>query len=150
MIPFKNLKYGFSFIEIMIALALLGIFGSSIFLVQNNIFSKIFKTHQSLFFNQDIIYDSIQLKNKIHLAVLEKQSVDSITIQESRKNPDRKMTIKLLPISSDSELKSFSKNLRIVQSSATYNDQRTIQWFNFIYIPKLTKEEEKSPKAKTV
>lgn len=150
MIPFKNLKSGFSFVEIMIALALLGIFGSSIFLVQNNIFSKIFKTHQSLFFNQDIMYDSIQLKNKIHQAVLEKQSVDSITIQENRKNPDRKMSIKLLPISNESELKSFSKNLRIVQNSATYNDQRTIQWFNFMYIPKLTKEEEKSPKAKTV
>ena len=146
--PFKNLKSGFSFVEIMIALTLLGIFGSSLFLVQSNIFSKIFKTHQSLFFNQDIMYDSVQLKNKIHQAILKKESIDNLTIQENRKNPERKISLKLIPISKESELAPFSKNLRLIQSSATYDDQRVIEWFNFVYIPKLTKEEAKSLTAK--
>jgi prepilin-type N-terminal cleavage/methylation domain-containing protein len=153
MIPFKNLKPGFSFVEIMVALTLLGIFGSSLFLVQSNIFSRVSKTHQALFFNQDIMYDLFQLKNKIHQAVLEKKSVDAITIQEDKKYPDRKINIKLLKISDQSELKDFSKHVRIVQSSATYDAKRTLNWFSFMYIPELIeekKEEAKSEQAKTV
>lgn len=146
MIHFKNLRLGFSFIEIMVALTLLGIFGSSLFLVQSNIFSKVSKTHQSLFFNQDILYDIFQLKNKIHQAVLEKKSVDGITIQEDKKNPDRKINIKLLKISEQSELKDFSKTIRIVQSSATYDGQRTLNRFSFMYIPELIEEKKEEAK----
>jgi len=146
MIHFKNLKSGFSFIEIMVALALLGIFGSSLFLVQSNMFSKVLKTHQSLFFNQDIMYDFVQLKNKVHQAVLQKQSVDTITIQENKKNPDRKVTLKLIKISDQSELKDFAKNVRIVESSCIYDNNRTIESFNFLYIPETVEKTEKETK----
>lgn len=150
----KHLKTGFSFVEIMIALGLLGIFGSSLFLVQSNMFSKVFKTHQSLFFNQDIIYDLTQLKNKVHQAILQKESVDSITIQENKKNPDRKVSLKLVKISDQSELKDFSKNVRIVESSAIYDNNRTIKWFSFMYIPEAlqdqSKEDAKNSLAKMV
>ncbi len=147
MIPFKNLKPGFSFIEIMVALTLLGIFGSSLFLVQSNIFSKVSKTHQALFFNQDSVYDIFQLKNKIHQAVLQKQSVNTLTIQEDKKNPDRKIHIKLLNISDQSEVKDFSKHVRIVQSSATYDGTRTLNWFSFMYIPELVQEKKEEAKS---
>ncbi|MBI2344802.1 prepilin-type N-terminal cleavage/methylation domain-containing protein [Candidatus Dependentiae bacterium] len=152
MIPFKNLKAGFSFIEIIVALTLFAIFGSSLFLVQSNIFSKVLKTHQILFFNQDNIYHIMQLKNKIHHAVAEKQSVDTIKIKENKKNPDRSIDLKLINISDQSELKNFSSNVRIVESSVTYHDNRTIKWFSFVYIPEIAqdkqKEESKTPQAK--
>lgn len=149
MIPFKNLRHGFSFIEIMVALTLLSIFGSSLFLVQNNIFSKVSKVHKALFFNQDVIYDIFQLKNKVYQAVLEKKSADAITIHEDKKNPERKINIKLLKISDQSELKDFLKYVRIVQSSATYDTKETLNWFSFMYIPEL-REEEKSEQPKAV
>lgn len=143
MIPFKNLNTGFSFIEIMVALTLLGIFGSSLFLVQSNIFLKVSKTHQKLFFNQDFSYDMFQLKNKIQQAVLNKKSIDGITVQEHKKNPDRTINLKLLTISEQSELASFAKHVRIVKSTATYDQTKNINWFNLVYIPELTEEEPK-------
>lgn len=154
MIRFKNLKSGFSFVEIMIALALLGIFGSSLFLVQSNIFSKVFKTHQALFFYQDNVYNMVQLKNKIQQAILQKKSIEGITIEEDKKNPNRKINLTLAKISDQSELKSFSKNVRIVKNSITYDDNRTIQLCNLIYIPKVIeqtqKEEVKNPQGTMV
>ena len=147
MIPFKNLKPGFSFIEIMVALTLLGIFGSSLFLVQSTIFSKVLKTHQSLFFNQDIVYDLFQLKNKIYQSVLEKKPVDEITIKDDKKNPDRTINIKLLKISDQSELNGFSKNIRIAQNSYTYDTHQTFNWFSLVYIPELIKEEKEEAKS---
>lgn len=154
MIHFKNLKSGFSFIEIMVALTLLGIFGSSLFLVQSNMFAKVFKTHQTLFFHQDIVHDLLKLKNKIHQAILQKQPIDAITVQENKKNPDRAINLKLYKISENSELKEFAKNVRIVESSATYDNKQTVTWFDFVYIPKLIqsdkKEEAKNPPNKTV
>ncbi len=151
MIPFKNLKSGFSFIEIMVALTLLGIFGSSLFLVQSNMLLKVSKTHFNLSFMQDAAYDIFQLKNKIQQAVLLKNSVDSITIHEDKKNPHRKINLKLFKISDQSELKDFSKNVRIVQNSVTYDNNRIMNWFSLVYIPELIEESKAKPEqAKTV
>ena len=145
---FKNLNSGFSFIEIMAALTLLSIFGTSIFLVQNSIFSKAYKTHQLLLFSQNFSYNLLELKNKIDKAILNKESIDTIKIHTDKKNPDRTVDIKTLAISNESELNKFSKNLRIVQNSTTFDNQSTITWFNLIYIPqKLDNEKTKEKQA---
>jgi prepilin-type N-terminal cleavage/methylation domain-containing protein len=45
MMHLKNRNPGFSFIEVMIALTLLAIFGSSLFFTQTSLFAKLIKTH---------------------------------------------------------------------------------------------------------
>ncbi len=141
MIHFKNLKQGSSFIEMMVALTLLAIFGSSIFLVQSNIFTKIFKTHQTALINQDVTQELITLKTKIQQTVLQKKEVDVIALHEVKKNPERKIDLTLQKIPASSSLfKTFEKNIRIVQNTITYENNRKATWFTFTYIPVIQKQ----------
>jgi prepilin-type N-terminal cleavage/methylation domain-containing protein len=150
MISFKNLKSGFSFIEMMVALTLLAIFGSSIFLVQSDIFSKIFKTHQAADTNQDVIQELIKLKTKIEQTVLQKKEIDAIALHETKKNPNRKIDLTLKNIPENSTLyKTFGKDIKIVQSSITYENNYKVTWHTFTYIPKIVEKPKEQPKADT-
>lgn len=145
MIPFKNLNHGFSFIEMMVALTLLAIFGSSIFLVQTDIFSKIFKTHQVSNVNQDVLQELIQLKNKIQQNIIQKKEIDNLAIHETKQNPERKIDLVLQKIPESSLLYStFSKNIRIVKSTITYVNNHSVTWYTFMYIPTIQKKEAKA------
>lgn len=149
MMRFKNLKEGSSFIEMMVALTLLAIFGTSIFMVQSTIFTKIFRTHQTAQINQDVTQELIKLKTKIQQTVLQKKEVDTISSQETKKNPGRKIDLTLQKIPESSALfKTFEKNIRIVQNSITYENNNKITWFTFTYIPAIV-EQAKEAKADT-
>jgi len=147
MIHFKNLKNGSSFIEMMVALTLLATFGTSIFLVQSNIFTKIFKTHQKANINQDVLQELIKLKTKIQQTVLQKKEVDGISLHEDKKNPARKIDLTLQKIPENSVLsKTFGKNIRIIKNTITYENNYATSWFTFAYIPVIQKEPKEQAK----
>ncbi|MBP9764912.1 prepilin-type N-terminal cleavage/methylation domain-containing protein [Candidatus Babeliales bacterium] len=142
MIPFKNKNTGFSFIEMMIALTLLAVFGTSIFLVQANITSKVFKTHTALQPSYDMNYLLYQLNNKILQATIRKEDVNALSVSVEHKNPQETITLTLHPIAEKSELyKPFSKHIRAVHITQKTNDSTKVI-HTFAYIPTIKNDDK--------
>lgn len=138
-------RSGFTFIEMMIALTLLATFGTSLFLVQTNILSKVFNTHRLFTYSNDILQQQFDLHMKLQQAVLQKKSIDTIKIEAKKKNPERTVTVTMKQIPEQSSLhKSFGKQVRFVQTTITH-EQYKDTWYSFEYIPEL---DEKAASAK--
>ncbi|MCX5924299.1 MAG: prepilin-type N-terminal cleavage/methylation domain-containing protein [Candidatus Dependentiae bacterium] len=146
MIPLQS-RSGFTFIEIIIALALLTIVGTSLFMMQSTIFQNLTKSHNSVSNLLELDKEMIDFKLAISQAVQEKKSVADVKVHKEKDNPDVKLDIVIKPIAQSSQLyKNFSKNVFMVQASAQ-RDQQQDQWFSFLYIPP-KKEKEEAPSAK--
>ena len=117
MTHFKNLKSGFSFIEIIISLLLLSIFGTTLFMSQASINAAVYKTHQKIINILEIDKLHPELKLKLFEQKNKDMSNQSIEINKTS-NDGRAFDIKVLPISEDSSLKSFSQHLKIVRESS--------------------------------
>ena len=139
---FKNRSIGFSFIETMIAITLLSIFGSSIFLVQTNLFSKILKTHLLVQDSFDIDHEILNFHLKIQQALLKKESPESVKYETTKTYPDRKITFTCKPIDQKSSLyKNFSNNVYIIQATI-FHSQTTTKWHSFFYASNNSKNQE--------
>lgn len=144
---FKN-HNGFSFIEMMVALTLLSIFGTSLFLVQTNIFSKVSKTHQSITNMFELDKHIFKFNQEIQTALQQKKSVDKLTFHHKDKKTDTVINIKIKAMDQNSKLfKEFGKNIRLVQASISHGKQTEV-WSNFIYIPPADKKESETPMLK--
>lgn len=83
MIHFKNNQAGFSFIEMMAALAIFAIVSTSIFLVHNNIFLHMIKTHQRVQLSANMQYALFELQQKIKQTLSQKKPAgqEQVTIE---------------------------------------------------------------------
>jgi prepilin-type N-terminal cleavage/methylation domain-containing protein len=143
MIPSKN-HNGFSFLEMMVALALLAIFGSSIFLVQTNLFDKLRRTHETIINTLALDQYVLQFQQKTLIALSEQQKAESITLQHDHHDPDYTVDIKFKPIAQESKLfKRCNGNVSWVQATVT-QDKNPQLWSLLMY----TKPDEKKEAAK--
>lgn len=141
-------RNGFTFIEMMIALTLLATFGTSLFLMQTNILSKVFNTHRLVMYSGDVVQELLNLNMKLKQTVLQKKSLDTIKIETKKKNPERTITVTMKQISEASSLyKSFGKQVRLVQTTITHDQYKDV-WYSFEYIPELN-EKTNSAKSQT-
>ncbi len=141
---------GFTFIEIIVALALLSIMGTSLFLMQSTIFQKLTKSHNVVSNLLQIEKEMIDFKLALAQALQEKKSMAEVTIHQEKHNPDMKVDVVVKPIQESSKLyKQFSKNVFMIKAAIT-KDQQQNQWVSFLYVPpKPEEKEEKTPSAKT-
>lgn len=148
MIHFKSHNAGFSFIEMMIALALLSIFGTSLFLVQTNILSKLSKTHTAVTNMFALDEQQIKFHQDIQFALLQKKPFDNIVLHHKNQNHDYTVDIKLKKIDQQSKLfKNFATNIRIMQATVSQDSsmmKNSDNWYSFIYEPVQEKDKQES------
>ena len=130
---FKHRKAGFSFLELMIAITLLSIFGTTIFMLQSNIVEKTYRTHITSTIQRyiDTIEPDFMLKKMQHLH--QKLPLDSIVITKNITNPAIDITLRVKEIPEQSSLhKDFGKYIRIVDQELTTNtSKKNIVSFTF-------------------
>lgn len=132
-----SVQQGFTFIEVMVAIMLLATFGISLFTVQTNILSKILMTHRQLVYSNDIQKEEFDYLMKLQQAILQKKSPDQVTIQTTKNNPARTVTVTMKPIAEESSLyKTFSKQVRILETKIAH-DKYQDTWYSLVYIPEL-------------
>ncbi len=143
MIHFKNHK-GFSFIEMMIALTLLAIFGSSLFMMQSNLLTRLFKTHVHVINLFEMDKQILQFNQKLQDDLAEKKSLDAINLHKKNQNPEYVLDAKVKAINQNSALfKNFDKKIGIIQTTIQ-QDRRSSTWHTFAYIVPPEKKDSKS------
>lgn len=126
MIHFKNHKPGFSFIEIMIAIVLFAIFGTSLFKIQTSIFSNTAKAH-----NQSIkILESLKILPEFDLKLFnnarQEKSNQYISVQKQITQPIISLSIQTKSIPEQSTLfKDFHKFVQIIDQTTIYEKKET-------------------------
>jgi prepilin-type N-terminal cleavage/methylation domain-containing protein len=144
----RRLMPGFTFMEIMIALMILSIFGSSLFMMQATIFQKVEKPHIAVETLLELDREMINLKVEIDQAIKEKKELKTIKLLRQKQNPDRIIDISITSIKETSSLfKKFGKNVSIVQATTTQG-KHVDQWITFLFTPPAT--EEVAPKKSEV
>ncbi len=152
MIHLKNHKKpGFSFIEIMVAMTLLAIFGTSLFLTQTNLFQKLLKTHTTVINLFETDQQLLKFHQQVQQALQQKKSPESVNLHHENQNPFYVTDIKVKRFSNNSKLfKDFEKTVGLVQATIT-QDNKSENWWSFIYIvtPKEDENKNEAPQAKT-
>ena len=147
MMILKNCKKGFSFIEIMVAISLLAIFGTSLFLTQSSLFSKLLKTHITFVNMLETDQQLLKFNQQIQQALQEKKSVEAITLHYENKNPEYVTNIKIKSLQPNSKLfKDFKKNISFVHATID-QENKSETWWSFIYTA-MPKEDEKATEQK--
>lgn len=93
MTPSKFHRKGFSYIEVMFALALLGIFGSTLFVAQSGLFKKIYRSHVELCAQEKIDLLVSEYKMQIKQAELAEQSLVVPEISKTYDNPEMSVSV---------------------------------------------------------
>lgn len=144
MTPFKNHKNGFAFIEIMIAILLLAIFGTNLFMTQAKIFSNVWRTHDKVIntIESNLILPEFITK-KID-AKKERKPFDTINIQKEIKNPPSKIQLVLKKINEKSEIfKDFENDVHLITQTIIRNDKKS-QIISFLFTPPVEQKEQSS------
>lgn len=152
MTPLKNhKKNGFSFIEIMVAMTLLAIFGTSLFLTQTNLFQKLLKTHTTVINLFETDQQLLKFHQQVQQALQQKKSPESVTVHHENQNPSYVTDIKVKRFSNNSKLfKDFEKTVGLVQATIK-QDSKSEDWWSFMYIvaPQEDETKKEAPQAKT-
>ncbi|MBP6892748.1 hypothetical protein KBB68_04190 [Candidatus Babeliales bacterium] len=135
----------------MVAMTLLAIFGTSLFLTQTNLFQRLLKTHTAIINLFETDQQLLKFHQQIQQALQQKKPVDSVTFHHENKNPSYVTDIKIKHFSNDSKLfKDFEKTVGLVQATIQ-QDNKSEDWWSFIYIAKPKEDEniKKTPQQKT-
>lgn len=146
----KNHKPGFSFIENMVAITLLAIFGTSLFLTQTSLFDKLLKTHTTIINLLETDQQLLKFHQQIQEALQQKKSPESVTLHHENKNPHYVTDIHVKRFSNNSKFfKNFEKTVGLVQATIT-QDNKSEQWWSFMYLvaPKKGTSESNAKSAK--
>ncbi len=140
---------GFSFIEIMVALTLLAIFGTSLFLTQTNLLQKLLKTHTSVINLFETDQQLLQFQQQVQQALQQKKSPESVKLHHENKQLLLTTDIQVKRFSSGSKFfKDFEKTVGLVQAT-TQQDHTSEQWWSFIYLVAPKEDEKKDKEAKS-
>lgn len=141
---------GFSFIEIMVAITLLAIFGTSLFLTQTSLLKKLLSAHTSVINLLETDQQLLKFHQQVQQALQQKKSPESVSLHHENKNPLYVTDIKVKHFSNNSKFfKDFEKTVGLVQASIT-QDNKSQDWSNFIYLvaPKEENSQKDDPAAK--
>lgn len=148
--PGRQLTPGFSFIEIMVAITLLAIFGTSLFLTQTSLFSRLLKTHTTFINLLETDQQLLKFNQQIQQAFQEKKSIDAVFLHHENKNPAYTMDIKIKPLQPSSKLfKDFGTNLAFIQATIV-QEKQSETWWNFVYTVTPEDQAKKDNKPKEV
>ena len=89
----KHHKSGFMFLEVMFALVLLGIFGSSLFMSQSFLLQKIMKSHAAMQASLKMHTLVLEYTSKVKQAELGEQPITVPTISKKYDNPEMDITV---------------------------------------------------------
>lgn len=143
-------RKGFSFIEVMIALTLLSTFGTSLFMVQSNIFQKIAITHASAANIMTIEKELIDFRLLVDQEIAQNKSAKDVKLHVKKNNPDRTIDISLKPFSEKSALfKDFKECVYATHVTITSGTKKETMIY-FMFLPPKSKNKPKTPTAGTV
>jgi len=153
MIHFKNhnpsILPGFAFIEIIIAIILLAIFGSSLFMTQARIFSTVARAHNKVVQTLQSTAMLPEFILKKMDTVKEKKPLESIILHKEIKYPPIIIDEKIKKIPEKSELfKDFGNYLQLVDQTIDYDDKKS-HMIRFIFTPPVEKKDEGAAKGIT-
>ncbi len=142
MIRSKHLKPGMSLIEVIAAIAILAIFGSSLFLMQQFLFERMTVSQKKLIAAMRIDNELIAYQTEILKEMLEQQDAVEKSLAPHSKDftaPDMTVSITTKSDFSESSLKNF-KNLHFIVATAKNDDQDYGKLYMLLHIPKVTKK----------
>jgi len=139
---FKHLKSGMSFIEVVAAVGILAIFGTSLFTMQTYLFDRIVISQRKIIANLRMQSELIIYQADILKELFEQKGPVEKSLKEKIKefeHPD--MTVKIQTVSDfkETELKKF-KNLHLIEVQAYNQDKEYGHVYTFMYIPKVEKK----------
>lgn len=140
--PFKHLKPGMSFIEIVAAMAILAIFGSSLFFMQAFLFERITMSQRILTAKLRMQTELIAYRIEILKELFAFKGPVTESLKEKTKNfeyPDMVVTIKAKSDFKETKFKDF-KDLYIITTRAQHEDRVYGSSYTFIHIPKVPKK----------
>lgn len=142
MTPFNNHKPGFSFIEIMIAIMLLAIFGSSLFITQTKMLSTVSKTHSK-------IINTLQWAAMIPDFIIEKVNAEkqkkpfeTISVNKKILYPEMTAQVSVSKIPENSDLFKKIGNYLVFANFTITRDDNTNHMINFLFNPPVEKAQE--------
>ena len=131
-----------SFIEVVAALGILAIFGTSLFLMQTYLFDRIMVSQRKLYANLRMQTELIAYQTEI----LKELFAQNGPVQESLKpkdkefeHPDMTIKIKTRQDFRDTPLKDY-KDLYLISTQANNGDKEYGRSYVFVYIPKVPKK----------
>ena len=137
---------GFTFIEVLIALMLLSIAGTSLFMMQTHIFQQTAKTHRFVQHLLLVDQEIVTLMPKIHDAIKQQKNINDIKLNEPLpENITRQVSITSIKEAS-SLFKLFKENIHVM--TITIQQDKTISsWTGFIRVPPKEQSKDQQPKG---
>lgn len=139
---FKHLEPGMSFIEVVVAIGILAMFGTSLFTMQTYLFERIVISQRKIIANLRMQTELIAYQTDI----LKELFAQKGPVQESLKPKVKEfespeMTVKIQTVSDFKEtpLKNY-KNLYLIEVQAANQDKEYGHAYYFTYIPKVAKK----------
>ncbi len=145
---FKHLKRGMSLIEVIAAIAILAIFGTSLFLMQQFLFDRMVVTQRKLIATLNMQTELVAYQTNILKELFEQDGPVEKSLQDHTKefnSPD--MTVKISVHSDlatqqegkESPFKNF-KNLYLISCQAEHDAKEYAKSYMFVYIPEVAKK----------
>lgn len=142
MMHFKNHNSGFAFIEIMVAIALLAVFGTSLFMTQGQLFANVAKTHRKVIETMLTSITSPDFLCKLVNAKKEKKSADTITVDKKIEYPAAHIHLEVKKIPQKSPLfEPFKDCLQLIEQTMFLDDKKS-RIVTFLFNPPIPKKNE--------
>jgi|GEM_PF-1238001 len=142
MIGFKHLKPGMSFIEVVGAIALLSIFGTSLFLTQAHLFDRISIAQQKFIAALNMQKELIVCQKNILNELFEQKGPVTDSIKgtlKSFESPDMKVMVTVKSDFSKTKFEDF-KNLYLLKAVAKSDQKDYGALYRFAFIPEVPKK----------
>lgn len=140
--PFKHLESGMSFIEVVLAIGILAIFGSSLFMMQAYLFNRIAFAEKALVAKLQMQTELIAYRLDILKELFAFKGPVTQSLQTKTKeffNPDMTVTITTRSDFKETKFKSF-QDLYLITTKAEQSDTLYGSSYTFVYIPKVPKK----------
>jgi len=142
---FNHLESGMSFIEVIAAIGILAIFGSSIFLMQEYLFARIQIAQHAVIANFRMQSQLVEYQRKILEEMLVQEGQVEKSIAPSSKeftHPDMTISITTRSKFEQKEYKDL-RDLYLISVQASKDKKEYGKLYRFIFIPKIEKKAEK-------
>lgn len=141
----SNLKRGMSYIEVVAALTIFAMFGSSLFFAQNYLFSRIQVAQWQLFADMRMRQVLVDYQLEAMQLFLQKKPIKHEKKEQSFERPDMKISIEMSSADQDkkegvsAQLQKFPQAKLIKLQAVSDNKETTL--YSFLYLPDLEEEE---------
>lgn len=140
---FKHHNSGFTILEMMVALTLLATLGTSIFMIQSRLFSKITKAHLLTQITLNIDKELFEFYVNIEQLLSQKKSPKDLKRTFTAQNPHREITLQLEPINPASTLYSVH-NENLYWIKVAIKSEQSVQNMKLLFYAPEPQEEPKN------